>query len=160
MNQKNPKPAANAPRASQREEKSNDVTRQVLGSHGRPHTMTIPVTAINGNATANGTPSSHPAMTYLHEIDDLLPHHQGTTTDILADTSPGPFEGPEKLLEVWFAPGKDELPDTTGKTVEGREGKEGLRRVPREVWEEMLRIVRCQVLSVIEGEEIDAYLLR
>lgn len=124
--------------------------------------MTIPVTAINGNATANGnaTTSSLPAMTYLHEVNDLLPHHSGTTTDILADTSPGPFEGPEKLLEIWFAPGKDELPVGGGRSVEGREGKEGLRRVPREVWEEMLRIVRCQVLSVIEGEEIDAYLLR
>lgn len=36
----------------------------------------------------------------------------------------------------------------------------GLRKVPRAVWEEMLKVVKCQVLSVIEGEEVDAYLLR
>ena len=81
----------------------------------------------------------------------------------------GPFEGPEKLLEVWFAPSLDALPDVPESSVRGRlrtrpEGIQrhwrGLRRVPREVWEEMLGIVKCKVLSVIEGEELDAYLLR
>lgn len=93
------------------------------------------------------------------------------------DTSPGPFEGPEKLLEVWFAPSADALggharPAHTGKangdgSVEFREGTStsgeafrGLRAVPRAVWEEMLDIVKCKVLSVVEGEELDAYLLR
>lgn len=108
--------------------------------------MTIPISSTTTGMTSD--PASQ-----------LLPHHDGTTTDILADSSPGPFEGPEKLLEIWFAPSKEELPEIKGRK-EGREGKDGLRRVPREVWEEMLRIVRCQVLSVIEGEEIDAYLLR
>jgi hypothetical protein len=43
----------------------------------------------------------------------------------------------------------------------GMQGEwKGLRRVPRDVWEEMLDIVKCKVLSVVEGEEIDAYLLR
>lgn len=109
--------------------------------------MTIPITSTSTNGM-----TSDPAS-------QLLPHHDGTTTDILADSSPGPFEGPEKLLEIWFAPSKEELPEVQGRK-EGLEGKVGLRRVPREVWEDMLRIVRCQVLSVIEGEEIDAYLLR
>lgn len=36
---------------------------------------------------------------------------------------------------------------------------QGLRTVPRAVWEEMLDIVKCKVLSVIEGEELDSYLL-
>lgn len=36
----------------------------------------------------------------------------------------------------------------------------GLRTVPREVWEDMLKVVKCQVLSVIEGDQVDAYLLR
>ncbi|KAJ9112647.1 hypothetical protein QFC19_000667 [Naganishia cerealis] len=117
--------------------------------------MTIPVTAINGHPTGG---------------DPLLPHHASTTTDILADTSPGPFEGPEKLLEIWFAPSADELPEGVEPSRRGlqyREGKQagdnewqGLRKVPRETWEEMLKIVRCQVLSVIEGQEVDAYLLR
>lgn len=112
--------------------------------------MTIPLNGTTASMTAD--PASQ-----------LLPHHEGTTTDILADTSPGPFEGPEKLLEIWFASSKDELPTgVRGVRTDGevREAQVGLRRVPREVWEDMLRIVRCQVLSVIEGEEIDAYLLR
>ena len=36
----------------------------------------------------------------------------------------------------------------------------GLRVVPRSVWESMLAIVKCQVLSVIHNDHVDAYLLR
>ncbi|BEJ14885.1 hypothetical protein CspHIS471_0406520 [Cutaneotrichosporon sp. HIS471] len=109
------------------------------------------------------------------------------------DTSPGPFEGPEKLLEVWFAPTPDALVGTgsanhgsplstavngNGNVVNNghlsanhssarrRAGVssngqpfQGLRTVPRAVWEEMLDIVKCKVLSVIEGDELDSYLL-
>lgn len=95
--------------------------------------------------------------------------------DILS--SPGPFEGPEKLLEVWFAPSPDALPSSavngdsnghgetsasgSGSGRKCREGAyKGLRRVPRAVWEEMLDIVKCKVLSTVEGDEVDAYLLR
>lgn len=102
----------------------------------------------------------------------ILPH---SATSPLLDptTSPGPFEGPEKLLEVWFAPSADALPPNArasgscssssglrqrGQT-ENRQWK-GLRKVPREVWEEMLDIVKCKVLSLVEGEDVDAYLLR
>lgn len=63
-----------------------------------------------------------------------------------------PFEGPEKLLEVWFAPSPSQTPIINGK--------HGLRAVPRQTWEDMLDIVKCKVLSVIEGIEMDAYLLR
>ncbi|KAI0342051.1 S-adenosylmethionine decarboxylase [Trametopsis cervina] len=69
--------------------------------------------------------------------------------------SSGPFEGPEKLLEVWFAPSPADLPDAS----EAVNGKLGLRKVPRAVWEEMLDIVKCKILSAIEGTEMDAYLL-
>ena len=85
-------------------------------------------------------------------------------------SSPGPFEGPEKLLEVWFAPSPDALPLPSSSSSSLKPGRRsdhgngteyrGLRRVPREVWEEMLDIVKCKVLSVVEGDEIDAYLLR
>ena len=68
----------------------------------------------------------------------------------------GPFEGPEKLLEIWFAPSPAHLPDA----AHARDGKIGLRRVPRAVWEEMLAIVKCKILSAVEGTEMDAYLLR
>ncbi|KAI0829673.1 S-adenosylmethionine decarboxylase [Trametes gibbosa] len=71
------------------------------------------------------------------------------------DAPSGPFEGPEKLLEIWFAPSAAHCPDATSST----DGKYGLRKVPRAVWEEMLDIVKCKILSVVEGIETDAYLL-
>jgi len=114
----------------------------------------------------NTTPSTHhltqkpPRMAFIPPPpDDPL-------------SSPGPFEGPEKLLEVWFAPSPDALPSSSSSSlkpgrsstngVNGNGGGEyrGLRRVPRAVWEEMLDIVKCKVLSVVEGDEVDAYLLR
>lgn len=62
-----------------------------------------------------------------------------------------PFEGPEKLLEIWFAPSAQHV---------GDEPRDGLRSVSSSVWEEMLDIVKCKVLNKIEGQEFDAYLLR
>ncbi|KAH7908417.1 S-adenosylmethionine decarboxylase [Hygrophoropsis aurantiaca] len=66
-----------------------------------------------------------------------------------------PFEGPEKLLEIWFAPSPAHVPDAHLP----EDGRIGLRKVPRQLWEDMLDIVKCKVLSVIEGHETDAYLL-
>jgi hypothetical protein len=59
----------------------------------------------------------------------------------------GGFEGPEKLLEMWFA----ENPTEIGL---------GLKSIPRELWEEMLTEVGCKVLSVVKSAGVDAYLLR
>lgn len=67
------------------------------------------------------------------------------------------FEGAEKLLEIWFAPSPADVEQATPSTGDG---KLGLRRVKRAIWEEMLDIVKCKILSVVEGSEIDAYLLR
>ncbi|PVI04397.1 S-adenosylmethionine decarboxylase [Periconia macrospinosa] len=61
------------------------------------------------------------------------------------------FEGPEKLLEVWFSSSATDLP--------GRAGPLGLKAVSAEVWKGMLDLVNCKVLSVIESEHVDAYLL-
>ncbi|KAF2728166.1 S-adenosylmethionine decarboxylase [Polyplosphaeria fusca] len=61
------------------------------------------------------------------------------------------FEGPEKLLEVWFSASASELP--------GQAGPLGLKAVSADVWKEMLDLVNCKVLSVIESEHVDAYLL-
>jgi Adenosylmethionine decarboxylase len=66
------------------------------------------------------------------------------------------FEGPEKLLEIWFAPSAADVPDFESAT----NGKFGLRKVDRSIWEDMLNVVKCKVLSFIEGDEMDAYLLR
>lgn len=78
------------------------------------------------------------------------------TRDIPDIEPQGPFEGPEKLLEIWFKPSADDVPDAAEPDSDGRTG---LRKVDRKVWEEMLDIVKCQVLSVVRGTEMDAYLL-
>ncbi|CAE7072058.1 unnamed protein product [Rhizoctonia solani] len=87
-------------------------------------------------------------------MSDAHPHVQLLSETPVADdatTNVSPFEGPEKLLEIWFAESADsEIVTKTGN---------GLRSVPREVWEKMLDIVKCKVLSVIQGQEMDAYLL-
>ncbi|KIY65910.1 S-adenosylmethionine decarboxylase [Cylindrobasidium torrendii FP15055 ss-10] len=73
----------------------------------------------------------------------------------MSDDATCPFEGPEKLLEIWFAPSPQSLPDydpTPG-------ARYGLRTVPKAVWEDMLDIVKCKVLSTVEGREMDAHLL-
>ena len=59
--------------------------------------------------------------------------------------------GPEKLLEVWFSASPGSLPGLTAP--------KGLKTVPSEVWKDMLDLVNCKVLSVVESEHIDAYLL-
>jgi len=61
------------------------------------------------------------------------------------------FEGPEKLLEVWFAPSESQLPVSAAP--------QGLKVVDQGVWKDMLDLVRCKVLSVIESRNVDAYLL-
>jgi hypothetical protein len=77
------------------------------------------------------------------------------THNATEDSGSCPFEGPEKLLEIWFAPtpGDDGARDSVDKRV-------GLRTVDRGVWEDMLDVVKCKVLSVVIGREMDAYLLR
>ena len=69
------------------------------------------------------------------------------------DPTSSPFEGPEKLLEIWFAPSAADVPDAGSNRA-------GLRKIDPIIWEEMLKTVRCKVLSTIQGLEMDAYLLR
>lgn len=61
------------------------------------------------------------------------------------------FEGPEKLLEVWFSPTEKSLPASASPL--------GLKAVSQDCWKEMLDLVNCKVLSVIESRNVDAYLL-
>ena len=86
------------------------------------------------------------------------------------------FEGPEKLLEVWFkkpcslqsASGKSFLFDSPISTfVEDQpsvnvslDNYNGLRSIKKEAWQEMLDLVKCQILSLTRNEYADAYLLR
>ncbi|KAI0007696.1 S-adenosylmethionine decarboxylase [Xylariaceae sp. FL0662B] len=78
--------------------------------------------------------------------------HLTINHDVAAELdSSNAFEGPEKLLEVWFAPGPKSLPSGVKQN--------GLKSVSAETWVEMLDMVNCKILSVLEAEHMDAYLL-
>ncbi|EPY53817.1 S-adenosylmethionine decarboxylase proenzyme Spe2 [Schizosaccharomyces cryophilus OY26] len=62
------------------------------------------------------------------------------------------FEGPEKLLELWFS-----APFNPG-SLNGNT-KFGLKNVSRDLWDDMLSRAQCKVLSVVSSNEVDAYLL-
>ncbi|KAI8388411.1 S-adenosylmethionine decarboxylase [Radiomyces spectabilis] len=91
----------------------------------------------------------------------------------------GCFEGPEKLLEIWFAPAPTShnshsladasdsdmsdistpsTPTTTTSTLHGL-GASDLRSVEKSVWDAMLATVKCTVLNVLRNDFVDAYLL-
>jgi len=72
--------------------------------------------------------------------------------EVAADLdSTNAFEGPEKLLEVWFAPSAKTLPPGVPET--------GLKVVSAATWEGMLDLVNCKVLSIVRSANVDAYLL-
>ncbi|KAJ9139356.1 Adenosylmethionine decarboxylase [Pleurostoma richardsiae] len=78
--------------------------------------------------------------------------HLTINHDVAADLdSTNAFEGPEKLLEVWFAPSANSLPQGVKEN--------GLKCVPTQTWVGMLDLVHCEILSVISSEHVDAYLL-
>lgn len=60
------------------------------------------------------------------------------------------FEGPEKNLEVWFYPNPSQSASS---------GKLGLRGIPRTSWEELLREVRCTILSETNTDFMDSFVL-
>ncbi|KAI5862961.1 S-adenosylmethionine decarboxylase [Durotheca rogersii] len=78
--------------------------------------------------------------------------HLTINHDVAADLdSTNAFEGPEKLLEVWFAPSPKALPPGVKQ--------DGLKSVCSDAWVGMLDMVNCKILSVLESEDVDAYLL-
>lgn len=56
------------------------------------------------------------------------------------------FEGVEKLLEIWFEP------NSSNKNAD-------LRKIPRPMWDALLKTVRCEIISFTRNEQIDAYVL-
>lgn len=56
------------------------------------------------------------------------------------------FEGVEKLLEIWFTP------NPSNKNAD-------LRKIPRSVWDALLKSVRCEIISFKRNDQIDAYVL-
>jgi len=91
--------------------------------------------------------------THLSDLIDLPPRRYATPATFLTliphpdESFSGGFEGPEKLLEIWFA----ENPSRVGL---------GLKSISRQDWEDMLTQVGCKVLSVVKSAGVDAYLLR
>ncbi|SCU84673.1 LADA_0D03114g1_1 [Lachancea dasiensis] len=59
------------------------------------------------------------------------------------------FEGPEKLLEIWFFKNANSIPPKS-KT---------LRSIEFKIWVRLLQLVKCQVLSMKQTEKMDAFLL-
>ncbi|KAI4236654.1 MAG: hypothetical protein L6R40_006096 [Gallowayella cf. fulva] len=94
----------------------------------------IPINCTTSPSSFSGTP--------------LLTINREATIDLDSSNS---FEGPEKLLEVWFSASPHSLPEASTPG--------GLKAVPSEIWKEMLDLVNCKVLSIVESEDVDAYLL-
>jgi len=70
------------------------------------------------------------------------------------------FEGPEKLIEIWFKPPQEKINEFNGENYEENDTRGlGLRVVQKEVWDDMLTVVRAQILSITSNESQDAYLL-
>lgn len=62
------------------------------------------------------------------------------------------FEGPEKLLEIWFYPSAKDIPQESSS-------KSTLRDIEVSKWVEVLKLVKCEVLSVRSTNSMDAFLL-
>ncbi|KAK6523896.1 spermidine resistance protein [Arthrobotrys megalospora] len=84
---------------------------------------------------------------YHNESTHLSINHEAT----IGLDSTNAFEGPEKLLEVWFAASPTDLPSSCAPG--------GLKAVHEQRWKDMLDLVKCKVLSVVSSEDVDAYLL-
>ncbi|KAI5956559.1 SPE2 [Candida jiufengensis] len=80
-------------------------------------------------------------------------YHQDTFVDHELSTnldSTFAFEGPEKLLEIWFWKSENDLPSNL---------KEGLRSIDLKSWVKILDLVNCKILSMKSSKFMDAYLL-
>lgn len=125
------------------------------------------IAAVIDNTDNNNAPA--PAHAHLHD------NEAGFQNDAFLDTTndtqeAGSFEGPEKLLEIWFGPApyllqgirtiptEFQVPVSEEDTLGGSD-RYGLRIVPKPVWDEMLAIVKCQVLNSIQNDCMDAFLL-
>ncbi|KAI5964149.1 SPE2 [Candida pseudojiufengensis] len=80
-------------------------------------------------------------------------YHQDTFVDHELSTnldSSYAFEGPEKLLEIWFWKSENDLP---------KNFNEGLRSIELKNWIKILDLVNCKILSMKSSKFMDAYLL-
>ncbi|KAG0048134.1 spermidine resistance protein [Gryganskiella cystojenkinii] len=139
-------------------------------------TTNASATTTNNSDVPVTTATSAPVTPHLHN------NEAGFENDAFLDTTndtqeAGSFEGPEKLLEIWFGPAPyllqgirtiptelqsgsvtEESTSSDNSTTVGSD-RYGLRIVPKAVWDEMLAIVKCQVLNSIQNDCMDAFLL-
>lgn len=98
------------------------------------------------------------APSFVFQTHDEVINYKGSNTSLdyidhelsAGLDSSDAFEGPEKLLEIWFSD-NNVLPENWNRN--------GLRAIPLVDIEEMLSLVNCQILSKISGLNCDAYLL-
>lgn len=57
------------------------------------------------------------------------------------------YEGTEKLLEIWFGRSDDKVEHCD------------LRKIKRQAWESLLKLARCEILSMRRTETLDGYVL-
>lgn len=68
--------------------------------------------------------------------------------------NPGFFEGAEKLLEITF---KND--SVANQECDDENGNGGLRNVQRTVWDNLLRLVNCEIVSSLSNDCLDSYVL-
>lgn len=98
--------------------------------------------------------SGTPLLTINREVTvdlDATNVFEGTLLSLYVSYEILMKSGPEKLLEVWFSASPATLPASAPPN--------GLNAVPSELWKDMLDLVNCKVLSVVESDHVDAYLL-
>ncbi|SCU87316.1 LAME_0D09604g1_1 [Lachancea meyersii CBS 8951] len=79
-----------------------------------------------------------------------ISHHSYIDRELSANLdSTDAFEGPEKLLEIWFYKSARSVPDQN-KT---------LRSIEFSTWVRLLELVKCQVLSMKQTDKMNAFLL-
>ena len=119
------------------------------------HPITKETLAINGDSP--GRKSDAQEEKAIKKNNQVEAERSETASSVV-----GPFEGPEKLLELWFAPNAELVParpDTPASSSDSRGTLTGLRAVPHSHWYRMLDQVKCKVLSIIHAEHVDAFLL-
>jgi len=114
----------------------------IYGSATLMHHMTATTvtttTSATGTTAATTTATTTTSTAWVASVKS--PVHPAA---LLPD--PGFFEGAEKLLEISFY---------------GNKIADGLRAVKRSVWEDALKLVRCEIVSHLPNEHVDAYVLR
>ncbi|KAF9905694.1 spermidine resistance protein [Linnemannia zychae] len=163
--------------------------------------MVVPISVPILSAAAGGAVESHNSTIHdlkaalaaaathanddMSDNDDITPStaavHIPWSSDSFLDTSadepmePGSFEGPEKLLEIHFAPRMQDVQhirtplnnkpsfshgNEQQQEIDNQQDRYGLRIIPKATWEEMLDIVQCKVLhSTHTHPSVDAYVL-